>query len=59
MCKVYTETELHNKTGSELSALFRIVAQELNESHPNTAKRRNRLASLENIRRAMAKPPQP
>ena len=59
MCKVFSAAELHNKTGSELSALFRIVAQELNEAQPDTAKRRNRLASLENIRRAMAKPPQP
>jgi len=59
MCKVFTVTELQYKTGSELSALFRIVTQELHETHPDTAKRRNRLASLENIRRVMAKSPQP
>ncbi len=59
MCKVFTATELHNKTRSELSALFKQVTQELHESNPDTAKSRNRLASLENINRAMAKPPQP
>lgn len=59
MCKVFTATELHNKTRSELSALFKIVTQELHQSDLDTIKRRNRQTSLENINRAMAKPPQP
>ncbi|MCK5374563.1 MAG: hypothetical protein KAJ40_04710 [Alphaproteobacteria bacterium] len=59
MCKIFTALELHNKSRNELSALFRTVTQELNETNPDTAKRRNRLASLENISRAMLKPSQP
>jgi hypothetical protein len=51
MCKLITTPELHTRTDSELSALFRKVVQELVQSKANTAKRRNALASLENISR--------
>jgi hypothetical protein len=59
MCKVFTATELQNKTKSELSAIFRMVTQELHQSDPDTSRRRNFLASLDNINKAMAKPLRP
>ena len=51
MCKLITASELQTRTDGELSALFRKVSQELVQSKANTAKRRNALASLENISR--------
>ena len=51
MCQIITTSELQHRTTGELSALFHKVSQELVQSKANTAKRRNALASLENISR--------
>ena len=51
MCKIITASELQTRTTGELSALFHKVSQELVQTKPDTAKRRNALASLENISR--------
>ncbi len=53
MKKVITTMELQQQTGSELSALFRKVSQDLVQSEPGSPERRNTLASLENINRAI------
>lgn len=54
MRKVITQSELHSRSESELSALFRKVSQELTGTTPGSTERRNTLASLENIQRALA-----
>ena len=51
MCKLITTSELQTRTDGELSALFCKVSQELVQTKSNSAKRRNTLASLENISR--------
>ena len=53
MCRIITESELINKTDIELSALFRKVAEEIANSEIGSPERRNALASLDNISRAM------
>ncbi len=53
MCRIITTSELHNKTDIELSALFQKVSQQVAKSEPGSPERRNALASLENISRAM------
>lgn len=54
MNRIVTPQELHGRSTSELSALFRKVSQDLTASRPGTADRRNALASLKNIQRAQA-----
>ncbi|MES9948457.1 MAG: hypothetical protein ABW118_05825 [Candidatus Thiodiazotropha sp.] len=53
MRKIITPSELNYYSKSELSALFRKVSQDLAGTEPGSTKRRNTLASLENIQRAM------
>ena len=53
MCRIITASELNNKTSNELSALFYKVSQAVAKSEPGSPERRNALASLENISRAM------
>jgi hypothetical protein len=53
MRKIITPSELGHQSESGLSALFRQVAQELAGTKPGSSERRNALASLENIQRAM------
>lgn len=54
MCKIITTAELQYRSLAELQALYRKVQQELAISAPGSAARRNALASLENIGRAIA-----
>lgn len=54
MRKVITRSELHTRSEQELLALFRKVSHELAGTKPGSAERRNTLASLENIQRALA-----
>ena len=54
MSKLIIAAELSGKSISELRTLYRAVLQELLRSQPGSAQRRNALASLENISRAMA-----
>lgn len=49
--KLITKFELAAKNVTELYALYRDVFNALVQSSPNTHKRRNALASLENIQR--------
>jgi len=53
MCRIITESELTNKTDIELSALFQKVSREIENSESGSPERRNALANLENISRAM------
>jgi hypothetical protein len=53
MCRIITASELEIKTNIELSALFREVSQEIANSEAGSPERRNALASLDNISRAM------
>ena len=53
MCRLITTSELEHHTDKELCALFRKVTHDLTKSDPDTAARRNSLASLENINRVM------
>ncbi len=53
MCRLITAFELQTRSTDELSALFRKVPQQLARSEPGTAERRNAVASLENINRAL------
>lgn len=53
MCKIIITSELQHYSRNELSALFRNVSLELAQSEPDSNKRRNALASLENINRAI------
>ena len=55
MCRTITASELENKTDIELSALFRKVSEDAVKSNSGSSDRRNSLASLENISRAMRK----
>ncbi len=54
MSRIITASELQNRSLTELQALYRTVQQELAASAPGSAARRNALASLENISRAIA-----
>ena len=51
MTKLITTNELAKLNDSELNELFRAIFNELVQSEPDTAQRRNSLASLENLRR--------
>lgn len=55
MKKIITTLELQKHSDSELSALFREVSQDLAQSEPDSPERRNALANMENINRAMQK----
>ena len=55
MKKIITTLELQKHSDSELSILFREVSQDLAQSEPDSPERRNALASMENINRAMHK----
>jgi hypothetical protein len=50
--KLIPALELHKRSASELSDLFRRVSEGLVLTHFGTPERRNALASLENITRA-------
>jgi hypothetical protein len=52
--KLIPSHELHQRSESELSALFRRVSEELVRSRRGSPERRNALASLENISLARA-----
>lgn len=53
MTKLITTNELARLTDLELHGLYRAIFNELVLSDPDTAQRRNSLASLENLRREM------
>ncbi|WP_340150679.1 hypothetical protein [uncultured Sneathiella sp.] len=53
MTRIITMYELQNLTHSELNVLQRKTRDELTRSVPGSAERRNALASLENITRAV------
>jgi len=52
--KLFTVSELANKSLSQLTALYRMVSDELAETEPCSTERANMIASLENISRAIA-----
>lgn len=52
--KLYTRFELAARTTRELHVLNRILFNELARSAPESAERRNALASLENVQAEMA-----
>ena len=52
--KLISSHELHRRSESELSALFRTVSEGLARTSRGSPERRNALASLENIGRARA-----
>ena len=54
MSRIITASELQNRSLADLQALYRAVQQELSASATGSADRRNALASLENIGRAIA-----
>ena len=53
MSKIILASELKGRTLSELWSLYAHVERQLTQSAVNSADRRNALASLENIRRAI------
>jgi hypothetical protein len=58
--KLLTIFELAPRNDNELHATYRDVCNELTKSEKGSADRRNALASLENIERAIiSRPPQP
>lgn len=52
--KLYTRFELAARTTRELHVLIRILFNELAKSAPESAERRNTLASLENVQAELA-----
>lgn len=52
--KLYTRFELAAHTTRELHVLIRILFNELAKSAPESAERRNALASLENVQAELA-----
>ncbi len=54
MCKIITPAELQYRSRAEVQALYSKVQHELAVCAPGSAARRNALASLENIGRAIA-----
>lgn len=54
MNRLLTIAELQQRNPSELGALFRQASQALARTATGTPERRNGLASLENIQRALA-----
>lgn len=57
MNKLMTIAELQHRNETELQALFRQATQALARTAIGTPERRNGLATLENISRAMARAP--
>ncbi len=57
MNKLMTIAELQYRTETELHALFRQATQALARTATGTPERRNGLATLENISRAMTRAP--
>jgi hypothetical protein len=57
MNKLMTIAELQSRTEAELRALFRQATQALARTATGTPERRNNLATLENISRAIAAGP--
>jgi hypothetical protein len=55
--KLISNFELHRRSETELSILFRQVSEGLVRTTRHTPERRNALASLENISRARAQLP--
>lgn len=53
MPKIIIMSELQSRTLSELHALYRKIHENLVRSEPDSVERRNALASLENISRAI------
>jgi len=53
MSRIITAYELQNRSDQELRALHREIQEKLTRSAQGTAARRNALASLENITRAI------
>jgi len=52
--KLITAAELAGKSQSQLSALYRMISDELAGTEPCSIERVNMIASLENISRAIA-----
>lgn len=52
--KLITRFELATRTTDELHALIRVLFNELANSAPESAERRNALASLENVQAELA-----
>ena len=52
--RLMTASELADKSLSQLSALYRMISDELAETEPNDSERENMIASLTNIARAIA-----
>lgn len=57
MNRLLTIAELQQRNASELHALFRQASQALARTTAGTPERRNGLASIENIQRALAATP--
>ncbi|QLH37736.1 MAG: hypothetical protein HWD60_00230 [Defluviicoccus sp.] len=55
MSRIVTAAELEHRTLEYLQQLYRQVQQELTRSAPGSDQRRNALASLETISRAIAR----
>ena len=53
MSRIVTAAELQYRSPSELHALYRKAQQELAASAPGSAERRNALATIENVTRAL------
>jgi len=51
--RLITASELAYKNLSQLSALYRMISEQLAETEPDSIERANMLASLENISRAI------
>lgn len=54
MNRLLTIAELQQRNAAELHVLFRQSSQALARTRPGTPERRNNLASIENISRALA-----
>jgi hypothetical protein len=52
--KIITAVELANKNLSDLSALYRMISEELAQTEPCSSERANMIASLTIISRAIA-----
>lgn len=55
MCRLYVRSELSRMRTSELHALFNAVSEKLIQSDRDTLRRRNALASLDNISAEIAR----
>lgn len=55
MSRIITAAELQNRTLSDLQTLYRKVQEDLTRSLRGSAERRNALASLNNLARAIAR----